>query len=198
MISHALATRAHWPCVCNNCECEIPNTFATHKLTIFGGKIMKRLLSIVALVGLSGLGINLAAQTPSPTPSQTPSATASQAEPSTPSARPHRSMPPSQTPSAPDSQAAPSTPSASPNSSMPQSQTDATNSQQSARAFEGKIQKSGDELVLQETANQTAYKLDNQDKAKQFEGKNVKVMATMDATPNKLLVDDISPSESKY
>ena len=81
---------------------------------------------------------------------------------------------------------------------MPQSQTDATNSQQSARAFEGKIQKSGDELVLQETATQTAYKLDNQDKAKQFEGKNVKVMATMDATTNKLHVVDITPSESKY
>ena len=130
---------------------------------------MKRLLSIVALVGLSGLGINLAAQTPSQTPSQAPSATDSQA-----------------------------TPSASQNSSMPQSQTDATNAQQSARAFEGKIQKSGDELVLQETATQTAYKLDNQDKAKQFEGKNVKVMATMDPTTNKLHVVDITPSESKY
>lgn len=118
---------------------------------------MKRLLSIVALVGLSGLGINLAAQTPAQTPSQTPSATDSQSTPS-----------------------------------------DATNAQQSARAFEGKIQKSGDELVLQESATQTAYKLDNQDKAKQFEGKNVKVMATMDPTTNKLHVVDITPSESKY
>ena len=132
---------------------------------------MKRLLSIVALVGLSGLGINLAAQTPS------------------------------QTPSTPDAQASPSTQSpstASPNSSMPQSQTDATNSQQSARAFEGKIQKSGDDWVLQETATQTSYKLDDQVKAKQFEGKNVKVMATMDPTTNKLHVVDITPSESKY
>jgi hypothetical protein len=81
---------------------------------------------------------------------------------------------------------------------MPQSQTDATNAQQSARAFEGKIQKSGDELVLQETATQTAYKLDNQDKAKQFEGKSVKVMATMDPTTNKLHVVDITPADSKY
>jgi hypothetical protein len=133
---------------------------------------MKRLLSIVALVGLSGLAINLAAQTPSQTPAQTPATTDSQATPSTPSAT-------------------------SPDSSMPQSATDATNSQQSARAFKGKIQKSGDELVLQESATQTSYKLDDQDKAKQFEGKNVKVMATMDPTTNKLHVIDITPSESR-
>ena len=56
--------------------------------------------------------------------------------------------------------------------------------QQSARAFEGRIQKSGDEFVLQESATQTSYKLDDQDKAKQFEGKNVKIMATMDPTTN--------------
>jgi len=115
---------------------------------------MKRLLSIVVLLGLSGLGLNLAAQ-------QTPS-----------------------TPSQPGS--------------MPQQQqTDATNSQQSARSFEGKIAKSGDQLVLQETSTQTAYKLDDQDKAKQFEGKNVKVMATVDANTNTLHVVDITPSESR-
>jgi len=80
---------------------------------------------------------------------------------------------------------------------MPQSATDATNAQQSARAFQGKIQKSGDEWVLQESATQTSYKLDDQDKAKQYEGKNVKVMATIDATTNKLHVVDITPSESR-
>ena len=80
---------------------------------------------------------------------------------------------------------------------MPQSQTDAANAQQSARAFEGKITKSGDQFVLQETATQTSYKLDDQDKAKQFKGKNVKVMATVDASTNTLHVVDISPSESR-
>ena len=115
---------------------------------------MKRLLSIVALLGLSGLGLNLAAhQTPS-TPSQ-------------------------------------------PGSTPQQQQTDATNPQQSARSFEGKIAKSGYQLVLQETSTQTAYKLDDQDKAKQFEGKNVKVMATVEASTNTLHVVDITPSESR-
>src|SRR5579864_2890280 len=105
---------------------------------------MKRLLTLVAMLGLVGLGMNLSAQ-------QTPSSQSS-------------SSSSAQTPSSP-----------SDNSSMPQSsQTSATNSQQSARSFEGKIQKSGDKLVLQDSASQTSYQLDDQDKAKQFEGKNVK------------------------
>jgi hypothetical protein len=128
---------------------------------------MKRLLSIVALLGLSGLGI-------AQTPAQTPSATDSQATPS------------AQTPST-----------SNPNSSMPQTQTDATSAQQSARAFEGKIAKSGDQLVLKDSATQTSYKLDDQAKAKQFEGKSVKVMATVDAATNTLHVVDISASESR-
>jgi len=131
---------------------------------------MNRLLSLVALLGLSGLGINLSAQQ---TPSQTPS----------------------QTPAAPDSQASPSAP--SPDSAMPQAQADATNSQPSARAFEGKIQKSGSELVLEENTTETAYKLDDQDKAKKFEGKDVRVMATMDPKTNKLHVVDITRADTR-
>ena len=75
---------------------------------------MKRLLSIVALVGLSGLGINLAAQQTQSTPTATDPA------------------------------------------AQQQQQTDATNPQQSARSFEGKIAKSGDQLVLQDNSTQTA------------------------------------------
>ena len=114
---------------------------------------MKRFLSVVALLGLSGLGINLSAQQTTSTPNQA--------------------------------------------GSTPQQQTDATSPQQSARSFEGKIAKSGDQLVLQESSTQTAYKLDDQDKAKQFEGKSVKVMATVDASTNTLHVVDITPSESR-
>ena len=137
---------------------------------------MKRLLSIVALLGLTGLGLNLyAQQSPS---SQTP-ATQS---PATDSAQ----SPSSQTPATPDA------------NSMPQhDQTSATSSQQSARSFEGKIQKSGDKLVLQDSAAGTSYQLDDQSKAKQYEGKNVKVMGTVDSASNTLHVVDITPSESK-
>jgi hypothetical protein len=116
---------------------------------------MKRLLSIVALLGLTGLGINLSAQ---------------------------------QTPAAQDQAGA--------QQQQPQQPTDAQ-SQQSARAFEGKIAKAGNKLVLQESSTQTAYQLDDQDKAKQFEGKNVKVMATVDSSTNTLHILDISSSDAK-
>jgi hypothetical protein len=128
---------------------------------------MKRLVSLVALLSLSGLGISLSAQqTPSKTPSHPPSASDSE------------------TPSAPDT-------------TVPQSQTDATKAEQSARAFEGMIQKSGNQFVLEETATQTSYKLDDQHKAKHFEGKSVKVMATIDPSTNQLHVIDIVSSESR-
>jgi hypothetical protein len=112
---------------------------------------MKRILSIVALLGLTGLGV---AQTPA---TQDPASAQSQPQ---------------------------------------QTQTDAQN-QQATRAFEGKIAKSGDKLVLQESSTQTAYQLDDQDKAKAFQGKNVKVTATMDPNTNTLHVVDITPSENR-
>jgi len=77
----------------------------------------------------------------------------------------------------------------------PQAQTPVdAQSQQAARSFDGKITKAGDKLVLQDASTQTNYQLDDQDKAKQFEGQSVKVMATMDPTTNTLHVVDISPS----
>lgn len=82
-------------------------------------------------------------------------------------------------------------------STQQQQQTDATDSQQSPRAFEGKIMKAGDKLVLQEASTQTAYQLDDQDKAKQFRGKDVKVMATLDPNTNTLHIVDITPTESR-
>ena len=114
---------------------------------------MKRLLSIVALLGLTGLGINLSAQ---------------------------------DKPSAQD-----------PSASQPQQQVNTQSQSQSAQAFQGQIAKSGNDLVLKDDATQASYKLDNQDKAKQFEGQKVKVMATMDPSTNTLHVVDITPAESK-
>lgn len=141
---------------------------------------MKKLLSIVALLGLTGLGMNLSAQQPASPSAQDPAA---QQTPATPSATPSTPSPSTQDPTA---------------AQQPSTQpTDATNAQQSARSFEGKISKSGDKMVLKESATQTSYQLDDQDKAKQFEGKNVKVMATLDASTNTLHIVDISPSESR-
>jgi hypothetical protein len=102
----------------------------------------------------SGLGMTLAAQTPS-----------------------------GQTPSAQDP--------------MPQAQADASNAQQSARSFEGRIAKLGDKLVLREASTKTAYQLDDQVKAKQFQGKDVMVTATLDSTTNTLHVVDINAMDTK-
>lgn len=86
----------------------------------------------------------------------------------------------------------------SPDTTMaqPQSQVDTSTQRRSAQSFEGKIMRSGDKLVLRENASKTAYQLDDQDKAKRFEGKDVKVMATVDARTNSLHVVDITAVET--
>ena len=120
---------------------------------------MKRLLSIMVLIGLIGWGISLSAQ---------------------------------QRPSGVDSPSMQTPPRTGPDSSMPQPQTDATNSHPSARAFEGRIEKSADGFVLRENVTQSPFKLDDQDKAKKFEGKDVRIMATTNPTTNTLHVVDIT------
>jgi hypothetical protein len=85
--------------------------------------------------------------------------------------------------------------------SSPQSQTGTAqqqvDTQSQAQNFEGKITKSGDKLVLQDASSQTAYQLDDQDKAKQYVGQNVKVVASVDTSSNTLHIMNITPSESK-
>jgi len=68
--------------------------------------------------------------------------------------------------------------------------------QKQAQTFTGKIAKSNDGYVLTDEANKVSYKLDDQDKAKQFEGKDVKVTGTLDASSNTIHVSDIQASSS--
>jgi uncharacterized protein HemX len=116
---------------------------------------MKRLLSIVAMLGLLGLGTNLLAQQQQQQGTQDPTATS------------------------------------------PQTQSQTDTSTESARNFEGKIMKSGGKLVLQDSSTQTAYQLDDQSKAMDYQGKNVRVVGTLDQTTNILHVVDITPEESE-
>jgi hypothetical protein len=85
----------------------------------------------------------------------------------------------------------------SPDASVPQSQSDASTTQPSARAFEGRIEKSGDTLVLQEIITQNSYRLDDQSKAKKFEGKDVRVMATVDPETKELHIVDIVRADTR-
>jgi hypothetical protein len=88
-------------------------------------------------------------------------------------------------------------PSTAPSQPGTQQETDATSPHQSARSFEGRIAKSGHQFVLLDRAAQTMYKLDDQEKARKYEGKNVKVMAIMDNNTNVLRVIDITPSKAQ-
>jgi Protein of unknown function (DUF5818) len=85
----------------------------------------------------------------------------------------------------------------SPNTTATQTQPVDTQSQHSAQSFEGTITKSGDKLVLTDSSTQATYQLDDQDKAKQYEGKKVTVMATMDANTSTLHVVDIAVPPSR-
>ena len=67
---------------------------------------------------------------------------------------------------------------------------------ESARSFNGRIVRTGKQFVLKESSTHTLYSLDDQKKAKLYEGKNVKVTATMDSTnTNTLRVIDIVKHE---
>lgn len=108
---------------------------------------MRRLLIPIVLVGLSGLGLQSAAQQQQP-----------------------RDQPRSQ-----------------------QQQADADNSQK-AQTFEGKIARADDQLVFWDASSQTAYQLDDQSKVAPYEGKSVKLMATVNQKTNTLHVVDVAPA----
>src|SRR5271169_1274465 len=62
-----------------------------------------------------------------------------------------------------------------------------------SQTFTGKIAKSGSKLVLKDNATKATYALDDQDKAKQFEGQSVKVTGTLDAQTRTIRVANIEP-----
>ncbi|MBZ5571659.1 MAG: hypothetical protein LAO09_07255 [Acidobacteriia bacterium] len=60
-----------------------------------------------------------------------------------------------------------------------------------AATFTGKIVKSGGKLVLADGTNQTTYQLDDQQKAKEFVNKNVKVTGVLDISSGTIRVSAI-------
>ncbi len=65
---------------------------------------------------------------------------------------------------------------------------------QDAQTFTGKIAQVNGHYVLQDASSNTSYKLDTEDKAKQFDGQKVKVIGTLDSSSNTIHVSDIEPS----
>jgi hypothetical protein len=62
-----------------------------------------------------------------------------------------------------------------------------------ATAFSGRITKEDGKLVLKDPVTKVSYKLDDQTKAKQYAGKNVKVSGKLDMNSNTIQVDSIEP-----
>ena len=91
---------------------------------------------------------------------------------------------PSKTTTAPQEQPNTQTP------STPTGQADDTHKQVAAQAFTGTILKSGDSFVLK-TADNMTYQLDDQARAKNFEGKQVQVTGSLDSSNSTIKVQDI-------
>lgn len=71
-----------------------------------------------------------------------------------------------------------------------------SSSQHSARAFDGRIIRAGNAVVFLERSTRTSYRLDDQQKAKQFVGRDVEVTATIDPATNTLhVIDIIAPNQ---
>ena len=66
-------------------------------------------------------------------------------------------------------------------------------SSHSAQTFMGRIVKSRDGFVLKAKSTAATYKLDRQDVAQQYEGKDVRVTGTLDRSDNTIRVSTIEP-----
>jgi hypothetical protein len=73
-------------------------------------------------------------------------------------------------------------------------QTDNQKAASETRTFEGKIVKAGKLLVLSDTEGKTTYKLDDQQKAKEYVNKDVKVTGVLDASTGMIHVTVIDPA----
>ena len=62
------------------------------------------------------------------------------------------------------------------------------------KTFTGKIVKSGDALVLSDAESKMMYKLDDQQKAKEFVNKDVKVVGVLDDSTGMIRVSSIEPA----
>ena len=80
-------------------------------------------------------------------------------------------------------------PASQPEGSQSQEQAQA---QPAAQSFTGTISKEGDSYVLK-VSDTSSYKLDDQDKAKEYEGKRVAVFGTLDPNTNLIRVQKIEP-----
>jgi hypothetical protein len=84
-------------------------------------------------------------------------------------------------------------PSAVAQQDSPQPQNDSEKASD-VKVFTGKVMQSNGQYVLLDSMTKATYALDDQDKAKQFEGKAVKVTGTLETTSKIIHVSNIEPA----
>ena len=141
------------------------------------------ILGVLVLVGGSAK-----AQEPN---SQDPAATAPPQQQSPSSAQPT----PAETPQEPTArpQQEPNEPAANPRQNEPQMPAAGPDATKDAQAFTGRIVKENGKVVLKDPVTKTSYQIDDASKAKQFMGKQVKVIGKLDINTNTIHVDSIEP-----
>jgi len=77
---------------------------------------------------------------------------------------------------------------------QPAQQPDSPGSASETKVFTGKIVKDGDKLVLTDADGKTTYQIDDQQKAKAFLNKSVKVTGILDASTGQIKVIAIEPA----
>jgi len=74
---------------------------------------------------------------------------------------------------------------------MQQDSSQESNKQQETKAFTGMIVKDGSKLVLKDMSSNTAYKVDDEKKVKDYVGKMVKITGTLDPSRNVIQIESI-------
>src|SRR5437899_9149083 len=143
--------------------------------------IVRLSLAAGLILGVLVLGGSANAQEPS---SQDPAATA-----------PPQQTTPAETPQEPTArpQQEPNEPAANPRQNEPQMPAAGHDATKDAQAFTGRIVKENGKVVLKDPVTKTSYQIDDASKAKQFMGKQVKVIGKLDINTNTIHVDSIEP-----
>src|SRR5213596_3618750 len=132
--------------------------------------MMKKTLTVVAILAL--------------VVTMLPAAFAQTSDQTSPSSSAPAASSPAASPSTSPAQTSPST-----SDQSGAAQGSAPGSSQAAESYTGTVVKSGDKYVLKTDTG--TYQIDDQDKAKQFEGKQVKVSGNLDKATSTLHVTDI-------
>lgn len=159
---------------------------------------MKKHLSIILTLALVAVLLPAAFAQSSSSPSAAPQTdqTSPSSAQSPSSQSPSSQSPSTQSPSTTSPSSSQSPSDQSPSTASPSTGSASSAAESSEGSFTGTVVKSGSKYVLKSDTGST-YEIDDQDKAKQFEGKQVKVSGTLDKTTSMLHVTDIMPADNR-